>query len=138
MATLDSAYACYPGRMFILLFGLPLIHLVAYTTLLRFGFGLTWLRAGGVALARECLGSAFYFALLPGTVFELTFATTLLISAPLAWLLVTPLDPNRSWRRTAQWVTAGSACSIVINFMILSSLVGPEFFRTNSLRLIPG
>jgi hypothetical protein len=115
-----------------------LLHVVLYAALLRFGFRLTWLRASLVAMLREAVGAALYWALMTPYELDWSFATTLLVTAPLAWLLVAPLDPRRSLARLWRWVLAGSAVSIAVNYVLFGLLLGHEFFHSRSLQLIRG
>jgi hypothetical protein len=119
--------------MFVLL-TIPLQWL-AYTLLIRFAFKLSLGRSVLAALIRVCVGSALYWGL--KMALPLSFFATHFVSAPIAWALVAPVDPRRSWRRLLYWVALGTAVTVALNYVFFGMSSGDDYFQ-ESLHLIPG
>jgi hypothetical protein len=81
------------------------------------------------------VGSVLYWVL--KVALPLSFFATHFVSAPIAWSLVAPIDPRRSWRRLLYWVALGTAVTVALNFAFFGVSSGDDYFQ-ETLYLIPG
>src|SRR5579862_2863255 len=98
---------------------IPLVQWLAYTAFARYVFKVHGGRAWLIGGLRVAVGAAIYWpikiAAMP------TFFATHLISAPLAWALVAPLDPRRSWHRWFLWIAVGTVASVLLNLLMFGT-----------------
>jgi len=119
-----------PGLGVVVFIALPLVvQLAAYFGLGRLAFQLPTGRALGIAVARVVIGVMLFLACFP---LVDTIGAGLLISSPIAWLVIAFMDPRRSIRRAIAWVLVGTALTLAVNESCWRLMIGESVLSMNT------